>query len=432
MFKIIWIGFLLVIPAFAQDLMTVEDAIALGLKNNFDILIARNNREIADNNKGKGTAEFLPVLGVNAAYSSSHTDQQTNSPFSFGNSDAKNLTAGATLQWTLFDGFKMFTTNNQFRTLATLGEFQARNAIENSVVAILIGYLNVVQQEELLEVAINALDISRSRLDKEEVRENLGSASSTDLLNAKVSFNNDRSTLLNQELRLMVAKQELNILLGRDVSVPVTVENEINIAPLSFTVDELQELALKRNATLSVAEQNKIIAAQNISLAEAPFYPRLLASFNYNYSDLRSETSRFDDPVESKTTDYNGALSLSFNLFNGMRDMINRQNAILNERNANLTLQDVRNKIAGLVRERFITMQKRLELVALEEQNVVAATQNLELQQDKYNIGATTSIEFRDAQVNLIRTQSTLIVARFQARISRLQIEQLIGNIQID
>ena len=68
----------------------------------------------------------------------------------------------------------------------------------------------------------------------------------------------------------------------------------------------------------------------------------------------------------------------------------------------------------------------------LEEQNVVAATQNLQLQQDKYDIGATTSIEFRDAQVNLIRTQSTLIVARFQARISRLQIEQLIGNIQID
>jgi outer membrane protein len=85
-----------------------------------------------------------------------------------------------------------------------------------------------------------------------------------------------------------------------------------------------------------------------------------------------------------------------------------------------------------LVRERYVTMQKRLELMELEEQNVVAATQNLQLQQDKYNIGATTSLEFRDAQVNLIRSQSTLIVARFQARISRLEIEQLIGNIQVD
>jgi len=75
---------------------------------------------------------------------------------------------------------------------------------------------------------------------------------------------------------------------------------------------------------------------------------------------------------------------------------------------------------------------KRLELMELEEQNVVAARQNLELQQDKYTIGATTSLEFRDAQVNLIRSQSTFIVARFQARISRLEIEQLIGNIEIE
>jgi outer membrane protein TolC len=93
---------------------------------------------------------------------------------------------------------------------------------------------------------------------------------------------------------------------------------------------------------------------------------------------------------------------------------------------------DVRNKIAGLVRERYVTLQKRLELMELEKQNVLAATQNLELQQDKYDIGATTSLEFRDAQVNLIRAQSTEIVARFQARISRLEIEQLIGNIQIN
>lgn len=432
MFKILFIGLILMIPGFAQEIMTAEDAIAIGLKNNFDIQIARNNREIALNNKGKGTAEFLPVLDVNASYRIAHSKQETNSPFSFGNSDTKNLNAGVVFNWTLFDGFRMFTTNSQFRELARLGEFQARNSIENSVVAILIGFLNVVQQEELLDVAKNALEISRTRLEKEEVKKDLGSASSTDYLNAQVSFNNDRSTLLNQELRLLVAKKELNIFLGRDVSTPILVKKEINISPLLYTVDELQGLALERNSTLSIAEQGKIIAEQNISLAESPFYPRLLFGFNYNYTDLNSETSRFDDPVKAKTNEYAGGLTLTYNLFNGLRDNINRQNAILQERNSVLTLQDVRNKITGLVRERFVTMQKRLELMELEEQNVVSATQNLTLQQDKYNIGATTSLEFRDAQVNLIRSQSTLIVARFLARISRLEIEQLIGNIQID
>jgi outer membrane protein len=432
MYKIFLIGLLLIIPGFAQELMTAEDAITLGLKNNFDIQIARNNREIASNNKGKGTAEFLPLLDVDASFRRAKASQKSNSPFSFGDTDVDNMNAGATLKWTLFDGFKMFTTNSQFRDLAKLGEFQARNSIENSVVSILIGYLNVVQQEELLEVSQSAIEVSQARLDKENVRQELGSSSSTDYLNAQVSYNNDRSTLLNQELRLLVAKKELNIFLGRDVSTPITVKKEINISPLQYTVDELQDIATERNSTLSVAEQNKILAQQSITLAEAPFYPRLLFNLNYNYADIQSETSRFDDPVETKTTEYAGGLTLTYNLFNGLRDLVNRQNAVLEDRNAELTLQDIRNKVTGLVRERYVTMMKRLELMELEEQNVVAATQNLQLQQDKYNIGATTSIEFRDAQVNLIRTQSTLIVARFQARISRLQIEQLIGNIQID
>ena len=432
MIKQIIIGLLLLVPVLAQELMTAENAIAIGLKNNFDIRIARNNREIAENNKGKGTAEFLPVLDVNASYRMAHSEQESTSPYSFGNSDTKNMNAAATLHWTLFDGFKMFTTNNQYRKLAELGEYQTRNTIENSVVSILIGFFNVVQQEELLDVAQNALEISRIRLAREEARKDLGSASSTDYLNAKVSFNNDRSTLLNQELRLLVAKKELNIFLGREVSTPVAVEKEINIPDLSYTIDQLQDMALERNSTLSIAEQNKILADLNISLSESPFYPRLLFSFNYNYIDLDSETSRFDFPVKSTTKEYGGTLTLTYNLFNGLRDNINHQNAILGDRNAELTLQDVRNKIAGLVRERYVTMQKRLELMKLEEQNVIAATQNLQLQQDKYDIGATTSIEFRDAQVNLIRSQSTLIVARFQARISRLEIEQLIGNIQVD
>jgi len=71
-------------------------------------------------------------------------------------------------------------------------------------------------------------------------------------------------------------------------------------------------------------------------------------------------------------------------------------------------------------------------LVNLEEQNVVAAQQNLDLQLERYNIGTASSLEFRDAQVNIIRAQTTLIAARYQARITKLEIEQLIGKVGIE
>ena len=78
------------------------------------------------------------------------------------------------------------------------------------------------------------------------------------------------------------------------------------------------------------------------------------------------------------------------------------------------------------------TFYKRLELIDLEEQNVVAAQQNLQLQQDRYDIGGATFLEYRDAQVNLNRAQITLIVARFQSRITRLEIERLTGNLELN
>ena len=76
MLKTICIVLLTIIPVIAQDIMTAEDAISIGLKNNFDIQIARNSREIARNNTGKGTAEFLPTLDANASYSTSHSKQK--------------------------------------------------------------------------------------------------------------------------------------------------------------------------------------------------------------------------------------------------------------------------------------------------------------------------------------------------------------------
>ena len=87
--------------------------------------------------------------------------------------------------------------------------------------------------------------------------------------------------------------------------------------------------------------------------------------------------------------------------------------------------------MGATVREKLETFYKRMELIGLEEQNVIAAQKNLQLNQDRYDIGAASSLEFRNAQVNLTRSQSTLIVARYQSRITRLELEQLMGNWEI-
>jgi outer membrane protein TolC len=417
----------------AQQVITLEDAIRYGLKNNFDIQIARNDAQVANNNRALGTAGFLPTLDVlgNAQYQDSR--QETNSPFSFGNSKTEAWSGQILLNWTLFDGFRMFVDKGRFNRLAELGEAQARNIIENSIVGILVAYFDLVQQEQLLEVAQNTLEISETRLNKEKVRRDVGGASSTDFLNAQVSYNNDKGLVINQELRVTVALNELNIALGQKPDTEIEVDKEINIPPLSKSFEEILTMALERNSELIVVQKSREISQKEVKLAQSNFSPRLSLNSSYTYADRTiSGSARFEEDINTKSRDGLIGLNLSWNLFNGFRHKIELENAQIDAKSDELSYRDTRNRLEGLLREVYQTFHKRLELIELEEQNVVAAQQNLQLQQDRYDIGSATFLEFRDAQVNLNRAQTTLIIARFQSRITRLEIERLTGNLEIN
>ncbi len=132
--------------------MTVEDAIRLGLKNNYDIQIARNTAEIAVNNKGKGLANFLPVIDTNSDLRYDNTNENTGSPMNFGDSVARTSDTYLSLTWTLFDGFRMFADKKRYDELAMSGEYEARDRIERTVVNIMGSFFNLVQQEQLLDV----------------------------------------------------------------------------------------------------------------------------------------------------------------------------------------------------------------------------------------------------------------------------------------
>ncbi len=421
----------------AQTALTVEQAVRLGLKNNYDIQIARNNAVIAENGTVLGTANLLPTLEAAGSYDLSTSDLKTNNPFRpGGTSDSRTGGAQLVFNWTLFDGFRMFADKRRFAKLAKLGDAQARSVIENKVVEILRAYFDLVQQKQLLDVNQEAAAVSRARLEQERVRHDLGGASSTDLLNAQVAFNQDRAAVLNQELQVTIAGKNLNILLGRDPQAPLEVVREIDVPPLEADLLELTALALERNSDLIAARQNHTVVQQDLKLARAAFLPRLSLSGRLGFTDQTSTTSTtnpaFPPRLTNQTVDGSVTLNLSFNLFNGLRDRVAMQNAQLQIRNAELSLENLRNQIAGLVQEKYATFQKRLELLELEQQNAVAAEQQLALQQERYQVGSSTSLEFRDAQVNLTRAKTNLIAARHLARITRLELDQLTGRLVLE
>lgn len=421
---------------FAQQILTPGGAVQMGLKNNFAIRIARNNSTVAQNSRQLGRAAFFPVLDVTGSIDGSTSDLTTNNPFRpGGRSDTQTGNAQVALNWTLFDGFRMFATRQRFDALAEAGEWQTRSEIESKVLEVLQAYFNLVQQRQLLAVARQTRAVSETRFSREKTRRELGSVSSTDLLNAQVAFNNDVAAFLDQELQVTIAQKNLNRLLVFPVDTLVAVEDEISVAPLDLTYEEVRNLVRTRNSDLLAAMQSRLAAEQDLKITRSSFLPRLILGANYGYTDQSisagTENPAFPEKINNTSTDGRVNLILSFNLFNGFQDKTNYQNARLALQNRQLALQDLQEELLGLAYENYQALQTQLQLISLQEENLKAARQNLQLQEDRYAVGTATSLEFRDAQLNLARTQAAVIAARFQAKMTRLRLEKLVGRIQI-
>ncbi|MEX1063598.1 MAG: TolC family protein, partial [Balneolaceae bacterium] len=111
------------------EMLTLDEAIRIGLENNYGIQIFRNTAEIASNNRTLGNAGFLPSV----AGTGSRSEQVENSRFETDISGGEtqgarsaNTSAGIALDWTLFDGMQMFINHQRLGEQERLGMDELR------------------------------------------------------------------------------------------------------------------------------------------------------------------------------------------------------------------------------------------------------------------------------------------------------------------
>ena len=146
--------FFLVANANAQEVLTIENAVKIALENNYEIKIASNNSLINKTNVTSGNAGMLPratatIVDNNNLQNLSQTraDGTVNS---LNNAKSNSLNYGVGLDWTIFDGFKMFAKLDQLKELQKLGEAQLKLTIISKISDVNATYFNLVQQQQQL------------------------------------------------------------------------------------------------------------------------------------------------------------------------------------------------------------------------------------------------------------------------------------------
>ena len=414
----------------AQQVLTKEEAVKLALDNNYDIKIANNNVQVAENNTSVLNSGYLPTVTGTAG--ATYNLDNTEAEFSNGNSTVLNgaesnrYNAGVSLNYTIFDGLGRHYNYKRLKEQYQLSELQARETIENTIVQLFSVYYNVAQLSENLETLDQTLLVTKDRLVRAEYQFDYGQNTKLEVLNAEVDINTDSINIINTKQDLKIAKRDLKLVLGETFTEDFNVETEVDFL-LQFKKDSLFEKAKQRNVALLQTEKNIAISQLDIKSGKSAYLPTLGLTGSYGWNKNNNNAASF--VTVSTNTGLSGGLNLSWNLFDGGATMTRVRNAKVNLETQQLQKENILLSIQRDFDNAWDDYMNKLEIYNIQEKNIITAQNNFDRTQEKFKIGQVNSIEFRQAQLNLLNAELSRNQAKYAAKLAELQLLQISGEL---
>ncbi len=423
----LWVGHCLC----AQErMLTKKEAIEKVLQNNFGIKVARNNVSIAENNKGILNSRFLPSVTGNASASYDKNNQeatfQDGQVRSVDGAETTRYNASVNLNYTLFDGLGRWYDYKRLKEQYNLSELQARETIEITVLQLFSVYFEVARITENIKVLEDIHQNTQERLQRAEYAFDYGQNNKLDVLNAQVDLVNDSIVLMSERQLLKNTVRDLNVVLNEGLQTNFEVDTTVTFMdPLKL--DDFFKSAEENNVSLLQAKANITINDYSLKASKSVFLPTIGLVGSYGWNESNFPPTGFLSA--NTTTGISGGIALTWNLFDGGGGITQVKNArILLDSQDYLQkqlVQQIRRDIANAKGD----YQNRIQVYRLQEQNIITATDNYDRSNERYKLGQITSVELRQAQINLLNAKTSRNQAKYAAKVAELQYLQLVGQL---
>jgi outer membrane protein TolC len=414
----------------SQHVVKPAEAISLALANNYGIQIANNTVGIAENNKSILNSGFLPTLTGNAG----GTFNRDNLSAEFSNGESTTLNgaessgynAGVNLNYTLFDGLGRHYDYKRLKEEYNLSELEARETIENTITQLLTVYYDVARRSENLKSLQETLDISQDRLTRSEYQFEYGQNTKLEVLNAEVDINNDTVNIINAEQSLINSKRDLNFVTGNTIIPEFVVDTTVTFL-LQLEKKGLLNSLYENNVTLIQNEKNIAINEFTLKANKSGYLPTVGLTGRYGWNENNNNPASF--VAVFTNTGLSAGLNLSWNLFDGGGTITRVKNAQINLENQNLLKEQLKQDIERNFNNAWDDYQNKLRIFQVQELNIETAKNNFTRTQEKFKLGQVTSIEFRQAQFNLLTTELSRNQAKYDAKLAEVFVLQLSGEL---
>lgn len=424
--------FLLFLPGFviAQNngLLSYQQAVAIALKNNFDILIAANQAEILNKENQLGNAGFFPTLDFNA--SGNAASNTTRQEFANGQTVNRpgvistNISAGAFLSYTVFDGWKMFATKERLRLLAEQGELSFKLQIETVIENLTLAYYQIVRQEQLIRGIRSAMEVSEERIQLAEKKLQIGSGSKVEVLQGKLDLNAQKANLIQQQNLLREFRQNLLLLMQSDSKDPFSVDSNFVFDPLE-AMDDIQSRVERNNRNLLSLQKGISIIRQQQREIKSQQYPRLVINNGYAFGRNQS-TAGF--ALFNQNIGNNLGFVFTWNIFNGWNTRRQLLVADLQLKQKNLEVDQMKASLFTAVDIAYMRWLGDREALSLEEANILLAEQSLFIMRERMKLGLGNYLELKESQSSYEAAISRLVTARYNLKESETKLKRITGK----
>ena len=416
----------------AQKLLTLEEAIATALQHNYDIILSKNDSAVAALDYSYRNAVFLPRLNGNVGATWNKNNQKqdfANGTKREGDVKTNNLVGSISLNWTLFDGGKMFVTRYKAEELIRLGELGIKDQVINTIATVINTYYDIVRQKQQLKAVEETMSISQTRVDLSQRKLDIGVGAKPDVLQSKVDLNAQKAAQLRQLTLIQQLKEALNQTMNVAANSSYEVSDSIPINT-QLALGDIQNNIENTNTGLQILKKNIDIANYTLRERKAERFP--IVSFNSAYNLNRTNNDVALNPalpIFNRNRGYNYGFTATIPILNNRNTQRLIRQAGLNVQYQQLIFDNQRSLVNLGVINAFKDYELQKQALELEEANILLAKENVSIILETYRLGQATYLQLREAQKSLEDAYNRLIAARYNTKLAETELLRLKGDL---
>jgi outer membrane protein len=420
-----------------ERLLTLEECVEIALEHNAEIVMG----EFAVKQAGKdvliAASNFLPTVSGEMGYEHSVAGPRTSLRIdpttgflveeSLIEETSWSSSAGILVNQTIFNGGYNFFNFKQSRALKNSAEYDFDNTRQQTIYVVKERYYNLLAAEKLLEVAEETLKSSEESFKRAEVLFDVGKVPKSDVLKAKVQLETDRLVLIESQNTLAIARASLNHVLGFNVDNTIKIVDNLDVPEIEVSYEDAIQNAFTMHPAIKKWEFDLKASRAGIGMAVSQYIPNL--SFTYGYSWSHPNFNEIENILDRDYGWYMKA-SLSVPIFQGFARCAYYSKARLMYKSNQEALDQVRRDIALEAKIAYFEVQQAKKQIAVTQNAVEAADEDLRLNKEKYNLGAGTILNLIDAQVSYTSARSDYIQALYNYKYTIARLEKSMGRLE--